>query len=129
MKTDTAAIKSGKKRSLRNRFELMDAIILVILLVWALLIVIPFINVIAISFATPQEYLDSKLLLFPTQPTLSNYKTLFADGRILVGYRTTLRSSSIISRYSGTMPPLKSIVKRMAYRKNFFSGKLPRLRA
>ena len=90
MKTDTAAIKSGKKRSLRNRFELMDAIILIILLIWALLIVIPFINVIAISFATPQEYLDSKLLLFPTQPTLSNYKTLFADGRILVGYRTTL---------------------------------------
>ena len=89
MKTDTAA-KSGKKRSLRNRFELMDAIILIILLIWALLIVIPFINVIAISFATPQEYLDSKLLLFPTQPTLSNYKTLFADGRILVGYRTTL---------------------------------------
>jgi putative aldouronate transport system permease protein len=68
----------------------MDGVILTILTIWGLLIVFPFISVIGISFATPQEYLDATLLLFPLKPTLSNYATLFADGRILVGYRTTL---------------------------------------
>ncbi len=82
--------ENTRKRPLRNRFETMDAVILAILLILALTIVIPFLSVIAISFATPQEYLSSKLLLIPRHPTLSNYKTLFADGRIWVGYRTTL---------------------------------------
>ncbi|MCI8623009.1 MAG: carbohydrate ABC transporter permease [Provencibacterium sp.] len=68
----------------------MDAVILVFLTVWAISIILPFVSVIAISFATPKEYLESPLLLFPTRPTLANYRTLFADGRILIGYRTTL---------------------------------------
>ena len=29
-------------------------------------------------------------MLFPTKPTLSSYQTLFKDGRILIGYKTTL---------------------------------------
>jgi putative aldouronate transport system permease protein len=81
---------SRGKRGLRDRFELMDAVILVFLTVWAISIILPFVSVIAISFATPKEYLESPLLLFPTRPTLANYRTLFADGRILIGYRTTL---------------------------------------
>ena len=49
MKTGTAILH--KKRGLRDRFEVMDFIILVILVIWAIAIIIPFISVIAISFA------------------------------------------------------------------------------
>ncbi|NLV58501.1 MAG: carbohydrate ABC transporter permease [Clostridiales bacterium] len=75
---------------MRNRFQLMDTILLAILLLWTLVIILPFINVLAASFSTPKEYMDSPLMLFPANPTLENYKTLFQDGRIWTGYRTTL---------------------------------------
>ncbi len=75
---------------LRNRFTVMDGIILFFLVLIALLIVIPFISVVATSFATQKEYLESKLLLIPMQPTIDNYYRLFQDGRIWIGYRTTL---------------------------------------
>lgn len=81
----------GKRIGVRNaRFELMDGIILFVLLVWAIVILFPFVNVIAASFSTPKEYMNSPLMLFPSNPTLENYKTLFQDGRIWTGYRTTL---------------------------------------
>lgn len=88
MKTAYPMIR--KTGRLRDRFEPIDFIILVILAVWAMTIIFPFISVIAISFSTPKEYMETTLLLFPKLPTLANYGTLFADGRILVGYRTTL---------------------------------------
>lgn len=90
MKSNTHITKPPRASVHRIRFELMDAIILVILLLWALIIVLPFVNVIAASLATPKEYMDSPLMLFPANPTLDNYKTLFQDGRIWTGYRTTL---------------------------------------
>lgn len=78
------------KSTRRKRLELLDMIFLVILTLLALAIVIPFLNVLAISFATQQEYLRSSVLLVPLEMTLENYKALFQDGRIWIGYRTTL---------------------------------------
>ena len=77
------------RRSMHNRIEILDVVLVVILTVLALLIVIPFINVLTISFVTQQEYLKSSILLFPTEVTLENYRMMFADGRIWTGYRTT----------------------------------------
>ena len=73
----------------RDRFELLDGIILIVLLIMAAMIVVPFISVIAISFATQKEALESPLLLFPTKPTIDNYYRLFQDPRIVIGYKTT----------------------------------------
>ena len=78
------------KRSMHNRFELLDAILLFILLVLASMIVVPFISVIATSFATQKEALESPLLLIPMKPTIDNYHRLFQDPRIAIGYKTTL---------------------------------------
>ena len=86
----TSKTKTLQRRTMRNRFQLMDTIMLAILLLWTLVIILPFINVLAASFSTPKEYMDSPLMLFPANPTLENYKTLFQDGRIWTGYRTTL---------------------------------------
>ncbi len=77
------------RRGLQNRFEPLDAIFLAILVILAAAIVIPFISVIATSFATQQETLKSPLLLIPMEPTIDNYYRLFQDPRILIGYKTT----------------------------------------
>ena len=74
----------------RNKIQVLDIVLLLILIAFAITIVFPFINVVGISFATQNEYLKSTVLLIPKVFTLENYKALFQDGRIWIGYRTTL---------------------------------------
>ena len=68
----------------------IDVVLLIILVFLALQVVIPLVHVIAMSFSTQKEYLDTPLLLVPVRPTLDAYRALFADGRIWIGYRSTL---------------------------------------
>lgn len=74
----------------RKKFGLMDWILLILLTGGMLCILIPFINVVAISFTSYKEYMQSTWVLWPKEPTLAAYKELFKDSRILVGYKTTL---------------------------------------
>lgn len=74
---------------MRKKLQLFDIIVLSLLTIWMLIILFPFINVVAISFTSNKEYLENPLLLFPSQPTLKNYEDLFQDGRILSGYKNT----------------------------------------
>jgi putative aldouronate transport system permease protein len=94
MKKDTSIQAELKKVShtskKRNKIEVLDIVLLLILIAFAITIVFPFINVVGISFATQNEYLKSTVLLIPKAFTLENYKALFQDGRIWIGYRTTL---------------------------------------
>lgn len=84
-------VKSRKsRRNFTNRFELLDLILLILLTGWALMIIIPFVNVLAVSFATQKEYMDARVLIIPKNIILDNYIALFQDGRIWTGYRTTL---------------------------------------
>lgn len=80
-----------KSKNKYNRFQALDAVLLVILGAWAAVILLPFINVVAISFSSQKAYADSPLLLFPADFVLSSYKMLFADGRIWIGFRTTFQ--------------------------------------
>lgn len=73
------------------RLTAVDYAIFISMLIAALLIIIPFWNVIMISFSTQKEYADNPLLMFPKNPTLSSYRALFADGSILTGYWNTLK--------------------------------------
>jgi putative aldouronate transport system permease protein len=76
-----------KQRKKTDPFELIIGIILTL---WAVIIIFPFFNVIALSFVTEIEYLKTPYLFFPKKPTLENYIKVFGDNRILIGYRTTL---------------------------------------
>lgn len=78
-------------KNYKMRFQFADAIILLALVIGALAIILPFLNVLAISFTTPKAYADTPLLLFPKVFTWENYETLFQDGRILIGYKTSGR--------------------------------------
>ena len=73
----------------RKRFDAVDVLVVTLLTLWMLLIIIPFVNAIAISFATQKEYVDNPLMLFPSEPTLKSYELLFNDYRIWTGFRTS----------------------------------------
>lgn len=76
---------------MRRKTEVLDIVLIFFVSLWMLIIIFPFINVVVISFTTNKEYIMKPLLLFPTNPTLKNYIDMFADGRVLIGYKTTLK--------------------------------------
>jgi len=81
---------STQKLHKKKKFDLVDVVLFLFLTAWGLIILLPFINVIAISFSSYKEYLATPLLMFPKEPELKSYQELFEDGRIWIGYRTTL---------------------------------------
>ncbi|KKO54740.1 ABC transporter permease [Paenibacillus sp. DMB20] len=97
----------------------LDYFLFAMLLVLSLLILIPFWNVIMISFSTPKEYADNPLMMFPKNPTLDSYKALFADGSILTGYWNTFKLLIV------GLPLSLFITSSMAYAlsRNKFPGK------
>lgn len=74
----------------KKRLSLVDVVSVLVVTLLALMILIPFLNVIAVSFSTQQGYYSNKFMMLPTDPTLNNYRELFKEGRIWVGYRTSL---------------------------------------
>lgn len=123
-----------KMKNYKLRFGWPDAIILLILVVASLTIVLPFINVIAISFTTPKAYADTPLLLFPKVFTLENYQTLFQDGRIGIGFRTSFKillmglpinmflTTTIAYGLSRTGYPGRGIILKLVVFTMLFSG-------
>jgi putative aldouronate transport system permease protein len=76
---------------LKNRkVSFFDVVLFILLTLYGLIIILPFFNVVAISFTSYKEYLETPLLLFPKAPELKSYKELFNDNRIAIGYRTSL---------------------------------------
>ncbi len=80
----------GLRRKKLKRHTAGDYIITAILILGAVVIIFPFFNVVAISFTTQTEYIQTNLLIFPKNPTLDSYKKIFEDGRIWSGYQNTL---------------------------------------
>ena len=76
---------------MKRKTDMFDMLLIGVISLWALLIVLPFLNVVAVSFTSSREYLAKPLLLFPSKPTLKNYVDILEDARIGIGYRTTLR--------------------------------------
>lgn len=84
--------KAAKRHKFRvGKMTFLDYFLLVLLTVLSLMIIIPFWNVIMISFATQKEYADHPLLMWPKHPTLDAYRALFQDGRLLVGFLNTFK--------------------------------------
>ncbi|GIO58008.1 carbohydrate ABC transporter permease [Paenibacillus cellulositrophicus] len=74
-----------------GKMTLLDYIMFIVLIVLALIILIPFLNVIAISLASQKEYADNPMMLWPKHPTLDAYRALFEDGRLLTGFWNTIK--------------------------------------
>lgn len=87
-----------KSTETKNKFHLkykhittLDIVLAVLLSVGAMIIIIPFWNVLVVSFATQKEYADHPLMLFPKNPTLESYRYLFRDNKIWQGYVNTFK--------------------------------------
>lgn len=74
-----------------HQITVMDVIIVAVLTLGAIMIIVPFWNVLVVSFATQKEYADNPLMLFPKNPTLESYKYLFRDNKIWRGYLNTFK--------------------------------------
>ncbi|MDR1505981.1 MAG: carbohydrate ABC transporter permease [Treponema sp.] len=90
MTGETRQTKISGYRAKKKGPPFFEITIGAVLTLWAVLIVFPFFNVIAVSFATEKEYLLAPYMFFPLKPTLENYIKLVNDSRIFIGYRTTL---------------------------------------
>ncbi|MDR1531184.1 MAG: carbohydrate ABC transporter permease [Clostridiales bacterium] len=82
-------VKQENRRGLRY-VTAGDIFIALIAVIWGAIVLLPFLNVIMISFATEAEYASTRVFLFPKAPTLASYQQLLNDGRIAIGYRNTL---------------------------------------
>lgn len=87
-----------KSTETKNKFHLkykhittLDIVLAVLLSIGAMIIIIPFWNVLVVSFATRKEYADNPLMLFPKNPTLESYRYLFRDNKIWQGYVNTFK--------------------------------------
>lgn len=83
-----SVVQKAKKK--RERMDLFTVVIYVLVTIGALLILIPFYNVVIVSISPMVEYTRTPFLLFPKQPTLQSYIELLGGGSIGIGYRTTL---------------------------------------
>ena len=75
---------------LKKKMDWVDWVCVIALGVFALIIMIPFFNVVMISITSQKDYLNSTFLVIPRHPTLQSFKRLFEDGRIWSGYKSTL---------------------------------------
>jgi putative aldouronate transport system permease protein len=73
----------------KSRIDGLDIFLFIFLTAWLVIVLLPFINAVAISFTSYIEYLDSKVMLFPKKIDLNAYKTLFQDKRVAIGFRTS----------------------------------------
>jgi putative aldouronate transport system permease protein len=81
---------AGNMLRKRRKIEITDVVLFILLTAWGLIIVVPFLNVVAISLTSFKEYLETPLLLWPKNPELKAYKDILSDSRIATGYRSSL---------------------------------------
>lgn len=86
-------MKSAKqnRKECKRKITLLDCVLFLLLTLFALSILIPFWNVVVTSISTQKEYADNPVMLFPKSPTLESYRYLFRDGKIVQGFRNTLK--------------------------------------
>jgi len=61
----------------------------IVLAIIVLVMLFPFVNVVATSFSSYQDVLTSGLILFPANPTLDAYRVVFEDGTVLRALRVS----------------------------------------
>jgi putative aldouronate transport system permease protein len=69
---------------------IFDGVNILLLLIAALMAIIPFIYVISVSFATPQEVLRKGFVLFPTTFSLEGYRYIFSSTIIVSSLFVTI---------------------------------------
>ena len=71
------------KKKISNGSWIANLIILVLLVMYALVCLLPFVHVLASSFSTPAELLKHPFMLFPTEINTSAYKYVFSASTLV----------------------------------------------
>ena len=97
----------------------MDAVLFVVLTLFAISIIFPFYTSIVISIMSEHEYLRNPFTLIPKAPRLDSYETLINQGNIISGYKNTLIHLAL------GMPLSMFLTCTLAYAlsKRYFPGK------
>ena len=89
--TELARLPLRPRGSSRDRkIQGLDIIICVILVIYAILIIVPFWNAFVISISSEASYLKSNLLLWPTELDLSAYQQVFTNNQLWSGFGITM---------------------------------------
>lgn len=111
-----------KKRSGLRRVTAGHLLILVLLTLFALTVLVPFINALTISFITQDEYMQNKMTLFPKEPTLNAYIQISREGWLAPAYLNTVFISACGWLYCITINVLTAyaITRKFPGRKLFY---------
>lgn len=110
-----------KVKRKRKKLTMFDVINVLLLTLFAIIILLPFYNAVMISFMTEAEYVQHKFALFPKEPTLSAYKSIFETGSLANAYKSTLTIVFVGLIYSMTLTTLGAFVLS---REDFWGKKL-----
>ncbi len=87
---NTAALHRKNKVKTHLGEKIIQVMIYVILIVVCLAIVLPCLNVVALSFNDGKDAAKGGIYFWPRMLTLDNYKEVFKDGSIMKGYAITI---------------------------------------
>ena len=83
-------LRPRRNSSRETKIQGLDIIICVILVIYALLIIFPFWNAFVISISSQEAYMESNLLLWPTELDLSSYQKVFTNDNLWSGFGITM---------------------------------------
>lgn len=81
---------NNTKKNIGNRIGKLDWVIFAILLIYGLMILYPFYNAFLISISPEQVYLNTPLLIWPTEVTFDNYAAVFSNSSLWNGFGITM---------------------------------------
>ncbi len=88
----TLSMKKPGTTKLARRKDPLEIIATIVLTLFALMIAVPFYNVVIVSITGQAEYLKAGgLMLFPTKPDFDSYTRLFQNKLLWTGYSSTLQ--------------------------------------
>lgn len=96
MTKEVIAVPATAKKK-KHRITAFDVVVYTILIVFAIIVFLPFYNCVMISFTTEREILQNKFVLFPTEWTLNSYREILSDSQVASGFLV-----SVIVTWFGT---------------------------
>ncbi len=119
-----------------HRFNWFDYLNYIVLFLFSLIVLYPFIYVLAGAFNDGTDYMRGGVYLFPRVFSLDNFITIFNDSRLYIGFKNTI-ARTIIGTILGTLfttivaygmsrkdLPFKRVIIRVNIITLFFSGGL-----
>lgn len=113
-----------KNKSKRNKNTIFDIVIIVILALFSICCLYPFINILLTSFSTEADYLNSNILVIPRHFNIESYRYIFLEGGMLKSFGISGLVSICGVIYSMVLTSLGAYVlskKRLPGQKIFFT--------